>query len=186
MNYLEYFMWGYQTHYWISVNSAAEEIFKKLDESLIPNVFLVGILQEGIEGKHAACVEPEECIHRPAIFKNAMYLSKTFEKSDPDQQLFHSHPIAQERHTKNIKLKAISNSIIHQLKMKQYNEGKTFFSSIPVLVNDYWVSVVVEFSSNALNSYYSLGNSTKNSYYKLHTSLVEATIYEYLTQCAKA
>lgn len=179
-------MWGYQTHYWISVNGAAENIFKKLDPKIIPNILIVGILHENIEGKHIACIEPEDCSYRPEIFHKSIPISKELEKNDPDQQLFHSHPIAQQRHTQNLKLKAIRNSVVHILNTEQQDKGKTFFSSIPVTINDYHVLVVAEFNSSALNSYYSLGNKTTNSRYKLNTSLIDATIDEFLFRCVKA
>jgi hypothetical protein len=38
-NTIEFFMWGYQRHFQVSIQHAAETVFLKLDPDLQPNTF---------------------------------------------------------------------------------------------------------------------------------------------------
>src|ERR1022692_1202742 len=100
-------MWGYQTYFRISAQTAAEGIFNKLDSNLNPKVFLVGLLVENLHDRHPVCVEPEDCGYKPALFGDVKKQSEHLEAVDKERNILHSHPIAQENHLRRLKDRAL-------------------------------------------------------------------------------
>jgi hypothetical protein len=56
---INHFMWGYQPHFRATQEGKAQSILQSLDTRFDPEVFLVGILTDGRQNRHPACVEPE-------------------------------------------------------------------------------------------------------------------------------
>ena len=56
---ITHFMWGYQPHFRIGRQCAAESVFRMLNPAFDPEVFLVGILADSTADGFPACVEPE-------------------------------------------------------------------------------------------------------------------------------
>lgn len=78
-----YYLWSYQSNFWISAKLAAEGVFKRLDERLIPDVFLVAVNTEA-ESKHPkAVVEPEYHDFTASDFESVIDLTRESEKASP-------------------------------------------------------------------------------------------------------
>ena len=91
-------MWGYQTHFQVSAKVAAEGLFSRLNKSLIPNVFLIGVLDEDREDRHPICLEPEDCGFKVNEFDEVKEQAQHLEASDELRHVFNTHPIAQKGH----------------------------------------------------------------------------------------
>ena len=185
MKTIEYFMWGYQLHFLISVKVAAESIFKKLDQKLIPKVSLLGILMEDRNDRHPICIEPEDCGYQPEILHEVFEQAKHYEAIDEDRHRLHSHPIAQERHEHRIKIKALKTAVEQVINRHDYYNASVTFSSWPILVEGYNVFVVLQFERRIYESHYSLSRDVEDGYY-IETSLLNATIREFLRLCSDA
>jgi len=109
---IDQFMWGYQRHFHISIQSFAERLFERLDPDLNPHVFLVGILVKERAGRHQVCLEPEDCGYIQGDFKAIMDLAKQLEAVDAETRIRHTHPIAQENHNLRIKYNSIRKAIL--------------------------------------------------------------------------
>jgi hypothetical protein len=178
MHTIEMFMWGYQSHFRVSAQTAAEGIFDLLDEALSPKVFIVGTLARETDERHPICVEPEDCGYDPQKFADVQVLAEHLEAVDEERRLFHTHPVVQEGHERRIKAKALKNAI--QTAVRRYDEyrGVVSFCSWPVLVEGYKVCVVLQFNRDAFQSHYALVRDKVDDRYEIATSLIDATIRE--------
>ncbi len=178
-------MWGYQPHFQIYAKVAAEGIFSRLDRNLSPKVFLVGILVEDRKDRHPICLEPEDCGYEVYKFSDVITRADHLEAIDEEQHMFHSHPIAQENHIRRMKSKALKNAVQQLLNLDDEYHGVISFCSYPVLVEGYKVIVVLQLNRIIYFSHYSLGIRKKDRF-EISTSLLNATIEEYLGECADA
>jgi hypothetical protein len=76
--WIELFMSGYQRHFQVSIQHAAERVFRKLEPDLEPNTFLLGLIETSADGGHPVCVEPEDCGWRPSDFESVREKSNHF------------------------------------------------------------------------------------------------------------
>lgn len=185
MNTIDFFMWGYQRHFQSSAKILAERIFLKLDKGLNPKIFLVGILSEERDDRHPICIEPEDCGYEVHTFSNIEERARHLEAIDEEHRIIHSHPIAQEHHNRRIKSRAFKNAVKQLLNLEDEYRGLISFCSYPVLVEGYRVIVVLQLNRSTYLSHYSLGIS-KRDRFEVSTSLLDATIKEYLDECVEA
>lgn len=185
MNAIRLFMWGYQPYFQISTQTAAQGIFDQLDKALSPTTFLVGVIVEEGADRYPICVEPEDCGYDPKAFSDVQAQAEHLEAVE-ERPIFHSHPKVQENHEQRIKLRALKNAI--QQAVRRYDEyrGVVSFCSWPVLVEGYRVCVVLQFNRDAFESHYALVRNKVDGRYQIATSLADATITEYFSECAKA
>jgi hypothetical protein len=183
---IQHFMWGYQPHFRIHIELIAESVLKKLDERFQPEVFLVGILREEKQNRYPACVEPEtESWIESEEFNNVLELAASFRTDYVEAQLFHSHPIAQQREDEALFRRSIRDAILdiitHHIAKPQ---NVIFFASLPEMVNGYLVSVVFSIQEDVFNSHYQLYSDVINihEYRQVHVSrsLIDAAISELL------
>jgi hypothetical protein len=183
-------MWGYQDMYRIHVQVSAEYALKGLDEELSPEIFLVGILQEERENRYPACVEPEsEHWIESEAFNGVAESAAPLRESYPEAQMFQSHPVAQLRQDNALYRRSIMDAILEVIENHHAKpEGRSFFASVPEMVEGYLVSAVLSVRTDVLNSRHRLisGEVSLHPYRKMPVtrSLMEAAIYELLTEAA--
>ncbi len=185
MHTIDLFMWGYQPHFQISAKADAKEIFAKLDQNLAPNVFLLGILVQDRKDRHPICLEPEDCGYDVQRFSDVMERASHLEAVDEEQNIIHSHPLVQENYARRRKSKALKNAAQQLLSLDDEYRDVVSFCSYPVLVEGFKVIVVLQLNRKAYFSHYSLG-LIKRDRFKISTSLIEATVDEFLGECANA
>ncbi len=183
-------MWGYQPHYRIHVKVAVESALNMLDDGLDPEVFLVGILQEKRANRYSSCVEPEEdhWIESEA-FNGVSDLAISFRENYVESQMSQSLPIAQLRSDFVLLQRSIRDAILHTIDVHQAKpKNRTFFASVPTLVDGYLVSAVMSVDTDVLNSYHRLSTAevSIHEYRKapVARSLVDAVIEELLMQAS--
>lgn len=186
---IKLFMWGYQPHFQLSVKVTAERLFGKLVKGLNPRVFLVGVWfdTDTLPRTYPVCLEPEdECGYDPEIFNGIHEKAKELEKNDPENKIFHSHPIAQENHERRIKLNSIRKAILSILSPFDKELDLVSFASSPVNVEGYMVCTILQFNKQTFEKVYALKRDKIHERYTVSTSLLDATVAEYLYACAKA
>jgi len=186
-NAIELFMWAWQQHFQCSVESSAESIFNSLDNRLEPRCFLIGFLTKEREDRHPICIEPEDdCEYKPKFFSEVLSLAEHFEAIDDDLQIFHTHTIAQKNQELRIRGRALVAAVEKVLNRFGEHKSQIAFCSFPTLVEDYLVCVVLQLNKAAFASHYSLLNDKLDGRYHVATSLLDATIIEFLDACAKS
>jgi hypothetical protein len=187
---IDYFMWGYQDHFRGHVQVNAEWALKRIDPELSPEVFLVGILQADRKDRFAACVEPEE-EHwiESAAFNATRELAGPIREDYVESGMLQSHLLAQQRQDEALYRRSIRDAILKIIDGHERKpEGRTFFASIPELVDGYLVSVVLSVRTDVLNSYHRL-KTDKVNIHELRTtqvsrSLIDATIRQILNHAS--
>jgi len=183
---ITYFMWGYQPHFRIGQKSAADRIFKTLDDCFKPDVFLVGILADTRDDRHPACVEPENgfWLHSTA-FDRVPEVAKKLLEEYPEAQLLHSHPIAQKNHDIYLFRRSIRDAVNEVIQNHTSKPADmSYCVSVPVKVDCYWVCVVLGLQCEVLNSHYCLVKSSLQMHefrnFSVSCSLIDAAVSEFL------
>lgn len=157
---IDHFMWGYQPHYRVHVESIAESVLNRLDRDLRPEVLLVGVLPKPVSGKHPACVEPEvECWIESNAFDDVIARAAPIRAAYPEANMFHSLQVAQERADDALYRRSIRDAILAVIDGHPGKpEDTTFFATAPVAVQDYLVSVVLAVRTSALEGHFRLSS----------------------------
>lgn len=122
-------MWGYQPHFRISAQVAAESLFNKLDEALSPEVFLVGVLHEERRDRSPLCVEPEDCGFNPSLFSEAAEQAAHIVAVDDERYVMHSHAVAQDLHERRLRMRALRDALEGTVNRRARYDGKIAFCS---------------------------------------------------------
>lgn len=183
---IDLFMWGYQQHFQHSLNFEAERLFEQIDSRLKPKVFLLGLLVDEREDRHRVCLEPEDCGYRIGSFSTVNKLAQELEQVDEEGQIFHTHPIAQENHTKRISNKALIEATSKILKREDIYGKTEKFISYPTYIDGFLVFAILEIQKDALNRHYSLTKNKFNDRFIISRSFIESAIDTYLKECSNA
>lgn len=184
-------MWGYQPNYRIHIKVAAEFALKRLDTRLDPDAFLVGILDEARPNRYPACVEPEhEHWIESEAFNGTVELAGSLRESYPEAQMYQSHPLAQQRQDAFLHRRSIRDAILQIIELHPAKPAnRSFFVSVPTLVEGYLVSAVLSVEADILNSYHRLASGEVNihEYRKMPVarSLIDAATDELLYQASE-
>jgi len=187
---IDHFMWGYQDHFRIHVQVNAERALKRVDPELSPEVFLVGILQADRQDRFAACVEPEK-----EHWIESEAFNPTRESADPirkgyvESNMLQSLPIAQRRQDEALYRRSIRDAILRIIDSHEGRpQDRTFFASIPELVEGYLVSIVLSVRTDVLNSHHRLKTDRVNIHQlrttEVSRSLLDATIRQILNEAS--
>ncbi len=174
----------------IHVEVSAESALKRLEVGLQPEVFLVGILEEDRRDRFPACVEPEnEHWIQSETFDGAREIAASICKNYVESQMLQSHPLAQQRQDDALHRRSIRDAILEVIETHQARPlDRTFFASIPELVDGYLVSAVLSVRTDALNAHHRLasGEVSVHLYRTMPVakSLIDATITEILDEAA--
>lgn len=174
----------------IHVQVTAESALRQLDADLQPEAFLVGILQQATENRFSACVEPEkEHWIESEAFNDVQEKAAAICANYVESQMRQSHPLAQQRQDDVLYRRSIRDAILQVIEAHQAKPpNRSFFASIPELVDDYLVSAVLSVSTAALDSHHRLRSGEVNVHaYRtipVARSLIDATITEILDDAA--
>lgn len=187
-NVIDHFMWGYQQHFRVWLSTMAKRVFELLDERFCPEIFIVGVLIDDIEERHPACVEPENdfWIHSEA-FASTLQIAREIYGAYPENNLFHSHPIAQENHESSLFRRSICDAI-KKIVEENSEIPDYFYVSLPTKVNGYLVCVVLRLQKIIVDLYPSLSTSRVEIHEyrtaKVATSLIDATADSFLEKAS--
>ncbi|MEQ5790651.1 DNA integrity scanning protein DisA nucleotide-binding domain protein [Muricauda sp. NFXS6] len=185
-NTIKLFMWGYQHHMQSSLQIEAEQFFTRIDKNLNPKIFLLGVLIEDREDRHDICLEPEDCGYNIHTFTGLRQLAEELEKVDPEGQIFHTHPVAQEGHNKRISNKSFINAIKKVLERVDFDDQTDKHVSYPTYIEGFLVFTILEVQKEALSKYYSLTKEKFDNRFRIHRSLIESAIDVFLKESSNA
>lgn len=183
---LKYFMWGYQQHYKYNAQKYAEDLFGEISSDLKPQVFLVGLLREEIEGSYPICIEPEDCGVNINLFDNIDQLSGLIYESHPRRNMVHSEPDYHKRCVEDLKKECLVKAVKQLIDENFEGQNITSFVSYPVLLEGYEIFLVLQFSENKYCKFYSLNRSevkiTNFITSKVSKSLINSLVNYYLSE----
>ncbi len=185
-NEIKLFMWGYQLHFRVSIETMAKNLFDRLDRRLSPHVFLLGILVDERKDRHPICLEPEDCGFHVDKFSSIKNLASELEKVDEEKNVFHSHPVAQQNHEKRISMRAYVNAISRTLQSEDLFGKYERYVSYPTYVEGYLVFIVLELRKDVLEHYYSLTKTKMDDRYTIYRSLIDSAVNTFLNASGNA
>lgn len=187
---IDHFIWGYQIHFRIGQEIRARSIFRSLDTRFDPEIFVVGILIQDRSDRHRACVEPEdEFWIQSEAFDDVLKRSKDILQTYPEIEVFHSDQSAQRWHEQRLRKKAVRDAIsqvIYECACKP--DKMRYFTSFPVELDGFLVSLVLGLQGEVLDSYpyLTIDRADIHEYrsFKVPISLIDAVVDEYLEEVA--
>lgn len=189
---ITHFMWGYQPHFRVRQQLAAERVFRMLDPAFDPEVFLVGILADPTKETFPACVEPENDFWISSEdFNGVPGIAEELHSTYPERQIMQSHPLAQKWQDEGLCKRSLQDAIlrvIHDHPAKP--PGLSFWASFPMRIDNYWVSLVLGLQNSVIASHYTLkkGSVAMHEYRNVTvpTSLTKAAVLAFLRETADA
>ena len=187
---LQFFMWGFQRHFQISVQRTAERLFAALDPELTPRVFLVGFRTGDGLGHEPICISPEdpeqETGYPVSYFGDVPALASGIDDKARAEGLLHSHPVAQRQADLARNRRSWAQAVQEVLAREDDARGWRSFVSIPVEINNYRVMCVLQLPGAGYDAYPRLRTEVVDERYPVHTSLIGAVVEEFLRRCTNA
>lgn len=177
---INFFMWGYQTHFHAGLEFRAKRVFEKLGAEVEPKVLLVGLRRAERGDGHPVCIEPEDGEWHIALFES---LGADVEKAIPThplQRMFYGDERSMREKPTHIRQQTIANEVQRRLGDEDRRLGKRSFCSEAYPVDDYNVVCVLQLPSHLFDRYPSIEVTWQGEPYK--TSLVHACIQRLLDE----
>lgn len=179
-------IWRWERHFQILAESRARKLLGGLDPRLAPTVHLIGLRSAdvGVEGPYEVVLVPPNSGLAEADFGRVGALAGARLRDDPERQLRHSHPVAQQNAGVQLGRRALAYAVTQVLKPVDAREGLLSFCGDPVEVSEegrsHLVLPVVRVDAAAFEAHAAL----TRDWYELHefrrarlaTSLVDAAI----------
>ena len=186
-NAIKHFIWGYQQHFRVAMQTKAKNLFQKLDPSLQPEVFLVGVLAvRSNTARYPTCVEPEDGFWIDSDdFRAVDKISKCLVNQYPESGMVQSHPVAQENQHHALELRSKHDAILLIIEAHQARPAnRLFYVSSPARVEEYWVCMALSLQKDIVTSNPALQRDTVQLHdyrsYSLPVSLLDAVAEQFL------
>jgi hypothetical protein len=186
---LKLFMWGYQEHYRIFMESKAKRVLQELAPSLHPQALLIGVQAPDAsaeEKQHPPiCVVPENQEWDPAIFRRCAQRTEEIFKDHPDHDmLFGDEPRMRDK-PENIR-KASAYAAVREVfdGYDQAHATKTF-CAYPVKLCGYYVVPALQFNKTDLDEYPCLAEPIEFHEFRLSGGFLDCVIRQLLREAQR-
>ena len=179
-------MWGYQRHFQIGVQYAANELFKKLDPGLEAKTFLLGVLRESEQGWHPICLEPPTCGFNPSDFSSIRDDAADFRANDGDENLMSTTQAGMNAIERRRDHRANREAVLDLLGKADSSGERDYYFSGFIPVAKYDVAVILSVAHRDGLQGYRLPNSHADDRYAVPNSLVEAVSEVFLRECVRS
>jgi len=184
MTGIKYFMWGYQSHFQISVKVAAEELVKLLDKEIEIETFLLGLHPKPQPNQHPVCLEPEDCGFETSHFESALEDAKHHWAIDEDRDLLHMHPKMQAGADRQRDRRSIQTAILSALDGHSRNRRIRYYCSTAYPVAGYEVSVIAKVTFPERGIPYEVPRVYAEDRHAPDKSLFNIAVRRFLALCA--
>jgi len=180
-NSIRLFMWGYQRDFQISAKVTAESVFTALDPALDPQVILVGRRHDPESDRPPLCVDPEDGDILLGELEGLPHHVEQAQREDPENEVIHSHPIAEQNMRRRVRWRAFSEGAARTLAV--HRPDRAFFASFPQPVEHHLVTCVLHLEREALDAHPVLHQADFLHRFSVPTSLIGATVETFLAKC---
>ena len=179
-------MWEHQSLFRVSAQLFAEGVFNLLDRSLRPEVFLLGFASAKESNEPGAVVvEPSSTRYEPGDFARVKARAAVLEaNAGPQGSVYHLHPNDHDRSEKQHWYELVcqaTETTLHELTTSR-QENRRSFCSVPVSLQGYLVTVVLQVAADCYDGYFALPKPSNGR----PSNLPHAAIIEFLHDCARA
>jgi hypothetical protein len=182
------YVWGFQPHFQVSINTSAKEIFEELSLDLNPKVWVIGLWADDNEMDNPNLVDivTEDTPFEAKLFNEVNEIAKDFYKNDPNRRMIISNDRAEKKYHERLRLKAKVNAMTKVLNEAHKDINISFYVSMPIKVRGFWVFTILQLNKDAVKTIPSLYKSTVSGGYAIERSLLESSILEFLSSCSNA
>ena len=179
-------MWEHQSLFRVSAQLFAEGVFNLLDRNLRPEVFLLGFASAKEADEVAAVVvEPASTRYEPTDFAQVKLRAAVLEaNAGPQGSVYHLHPNDHDRsekqHWYELVCRATGTTLDELTNSRQ--ENRQSFCSVPVNLQGYLVTVVLQLAADCYGGYFALPKPGSSR----PANLPHAAVIEFLNDCARA
>ncbi len=185
-----FYIWGFQLHFEIDVKLTARQLFKRLDEALLPDTFIVAVNSDERSEYPFAVVEPDDHEFKKEDFASVLKLAAEFGKISPGPEL--AYPADSkwgEEWAKQQERRAFRSRIREAIKQTVVGacrpNSKRVYVSPGREFGPYIVHAVLLLDEAACKSHPTLRRTTRDEY-SLVTSLVDAVANKFMETCWEA
>lgn len=137
------FMWEWQPHFRISVQSTIERALELVDARLDPRVILVGFADDAATARHPICIEPEGGPLSPEHLHGVHDRAVEIFETDPDRLIIHSAPGLDDSRQRWLQRRARGTAIAEAVEASGTMAGKRVISSTAGHIAGFEVHVCV-------------------------------------------
>jgi hypothetical protein len=180
---ITYFMWGYQQHFRVTLESHAERVLKELAPDLKPEALLVGVHVS--EGKgFDVCVEPEDGKWPLDLFNDLKIRIDELYTAHPRQGMFYTHGPTMDRMPGQMRSDATRDALQERMSIYDDAAGRISFCGLPgrvshKAVGEYDVVPILQFDRSVFEKYRRLKKTTVgegHDTFPVVPSLIDAVI----------
>ncbi|GAA4349101.1 diadenylate cyclase [Hymenobacter saemangeumensis] len=170
----------------VSAQLFAEGVFNLLDRNLRPEVFLLGLASaKEADEPNAVVLEPQSVRYDPEDFLEVKNRAAGTEaNAGPREVVYHLHPNDHDRYEKQRWYELVchaTETTLNELSESRA-ENRRSFCAVPVSLQGYLVTVVLQLAADCYDGYYTLPkpSSTRPG------NLPHAAVLEFLHDCSRA
>lgn len=148
-------MWGYQSHYRITVQYLARSVLKELGAGVDVDacVVLVGARRPRSNNPNPVCVEPEDGPWPLSVFADLLHSIESICLNHPSQNLFFGDERSMQEKPAMIRRDSVSTAVAHALEGFDAENGLRSFCGTAHLINDYYVTPVIQVPENLFQGF---------------------------------
>ena len=186
---IDQFIWPFQQTFRIHVEYEIQDVLSRigLQTNGKVKVLLIGLATKD-NLRHDICIEPED---GPLVVRDLCSIrdrTEQIRQSDPDYNMFDSHPRIAKYRERNLFLRSRAQAIAEAIEASDRFEGLNFFVSSSAPIGDYDVHTCVGIPFDALESVPSFNNPKRDDYHgrNIEESFVQAIINSCLGRANRA
>lgn len=141
---IDLFMWGYQPHYRIFLESRTKDVFKQLGIEADPKVLLVGALAPQKNNPNPVCVEPEDGEWSLTLFADLPNLIESIVENHRLQNIYYGDEPSMRDKPEVIRRDSITTAVRESLTLFDAENSVRSFCNGAHLVDDYYVVPVIQ------------------------------------------
>lgn len=149
---IDQFMWRWQPHFRISVQSDIERALALVDAHLDPRVFLVGFADDPDRVRHAICIEPETGPLTPGDLSGVVVRAGDIFDADPERRIFNTDPGVHDARQRWLQRRARAVALGEMVEASGKFPGKRVIASTAGHVGDYEVHTCVALDKEPFDS----------------------------------
>lgn len=189
MHVITLFMWGYQSHFRISLTSLAKRVFEQIGLPVEPKVFLVGLARPDHSG-HPVCIEPEDGEWTTLMFNDLPgSVQHAFDNHEMHRTLYTDAETMAEK-PERIRRLAVTEEIRRQLEASDSANGVRSFCSMARPLRGYDVVCVLQLQHRIFSDHPSIRYSPPFRFGKqvddVETSLIHECVKVILDEAERA
>jgi hypothetical protein len=179
------YVWGYQPHFQVSINTTAKSIFNNIKEGLHPQMWVVGIWNEerGISNPNEVDIVITDTPFEQDLFASINDIANGI-YNESTKNILIGNKYSEERYHRRMKLQYKADAMNKILNEHWLLQNQVFYVASPVDINGYLVFAILQLENKVVLNIPSLTKNTSRGY-TIYRSFFEATVFEFLSSCTE-